>query len=78
MKNLCKYKLQRKPIMKKKIKRYTFSLVSDIDVEKSRFLCRVKIPYQQFSIFVSFINIFRSSRSQMFLKIGALKNFAIF
>ena len=28
--------------------RSTFSLVSDIDVEKSGFLCRVKIPYQQF------------------------------
>ena len=42
-------------------------------------LCRGKIPYQQFLMFLSFIivagfmNIFRSSRSQVFFKIGALK-----
>ena len=36
------------------------------------------IPSQQFLIFLSFMNIFRSSRLQMFFKIGALKNFAIF
>ena len=42
------------------------------------FLCGVKIPYQQFLTFFSSINIFRSSRSQMFLKLVALKNFAIF
>ena len=29
-----------------KTKRYTFSLISDIYVEK--FLCKIKIPYQQF------------------------------
>ena len=61
-----------------KTKRYTFSFVSDIDVEKSCFLCRVKIPYQQFLTFLSFMNICRSSRSQMIFKIGALKNLAIF
>ena len=55
-------------------KRYTFSLVSDTDVEKSYFLCRIKIPYKHFLTFLSFINIFRSSRSQTFFKIGALKN----
>ena len=41
----------------------------------SSFLCGVKIPYQQFLTFLSFTNIFRSSHSQMFFKIGALKNF---
>ena len=52
---------------------------TDIEIEKSCFLCRVKIPYQQFLTFFSFImNIFRSSHSQMFFKIGALENFAIF
>ena len=55
-----------------KTKRYTFSLVSDIDVEESCFLCRVKITYQESLIFLSF------SRSQMFFKIVALKNSAIF
>ena len=45
---------------------------------KSCFLCRVKIPYQQFLTFLSFVKIFRSSHSQLFFKIGALKNFAIF
>ena len=33
--NVCEYKLHGKPIMKEK---QTFSLVSDIDVEKFRFL----------------------------------------
>ena len=42
------------------------------------FLCGVKILYQQFLTFLSFMNPFRSSRSQMFFKISALKNFAIF
>ena len=37
------------------------------------FLCRVKIPYQQFVTFLSFMKIFRSNRSQMFFKVGALK-----
>ena len=41
------------------------------------FLCRVKIPYQQFLTFLSFMSIFRSSRLQMFFKIRALKNCAI-
>ena len=41
-----------------KTKRYAFSLVADINVEKPVFLCRVKIPYQQFLTFLSFINIF--------------------
>ena len=60
-----------------KSKGYTFSLVSDTDVEKSCFLCRVKIPYQQFLTFFSFVKIFRSSHSQMFFKIGTIKNFTI-
>ena len=60
-----------------KSKGYTCSLVSDTDVKKSCFLCRVKIPYQQFSTFLSFMNIFRSSHSQMFFKIGTIKNFTI-
>ena len=47
-----------------KTKRYTFSLVSDIDVEKSYFLYRVKISYQQCSTFSQFHEHFRSSRSQ--------------
>ena len=46
-----------------KSKRYIFSLVSDIDVKKSCFLCGVKIPYQQFLTFLSFTNIFRSRGS---------------
>ena len=45
---------------------------------KILFLCRVKIPYQQFLTFLSLMNIFRSSRLQMFFKIAALKIFAIF
>ena len=39
---------------------------------------RVKIPYQQFLTFLSFMNIVRSSLSQMYFKIGAQKFFAIF
>ena len=42
------------------------------------FLCRVKIPYQQFLTFLSFMNISTSSSSQMFFKLSALKKFAIF
>ena len=43
------------------------------------FYVELKSFYQQYlTFFFSFINIFRSSRSQMFLKIGALKNFEIF
>ena len=37
-----------------------------------------KIPYQQLLTFLSFINIFVSSRLQLFFEIGALKNSAIF
>ena len=37
--------------------------------------CRIKIFYQQFLTFLSFMNIFRSNRSQMFFKIGTLKIF---
>ena len=48
------------------------------DVEKPCLLCGVKIPYQQFLTFLSFMNIFRNNCLQMFLKIGALKNFTIF
>ena len=47
--NVYKYKLQRKPIMKRDTNRYTFSLVSDVDVEKSCFLCRVKFLIDIFS-----------------------------
>ena len=63
--------------IKTKIYIYIFTF-SDIDAEKSCFLCRVKIPYQQVLVFLSFMDIFRSRRSQMFFKIGTLKNFAIF
>ena len=37
--------------------RFTFSLISGIDIEKSCcfFSCRVKIPYQQLIIFLGFI-----------------------
>ena len=45
---------------------YIFT-ISDTDVEKSCFLCGVKIPYQQFSEAVC----------RRFLKIVALKSFAI-
>ena len=61
-----------------KTMRYTFSLVSDIGIEKSCFLYRIKIPYLQFLTFLSLMNISRSSPLQMLFKIGALKNFAIF
>ena len=37
----------------------------------------MEIPYQ-FLTFLGFMNIFRSSRSQMFFKIGALNKFTIF
>ena len=57
---------------KTKTKRYTFSLNFDTDVEKSCFLCRVNIPYQQFSTFLSFMNIFRCS-FKIFFKAGALQ-----
>ena len=56
-----------------KTKRYTFSLVFDADVKKSCFSCRVKTPYQQLLTFLSFMNTVRSSLSQMFFKIGALR-----
>ena len=42
------------------------------------FQCRVKILYQQFLFFLSFMNIFWSSSLQMFFKIGTLENFLIF
>ena len=58
--------------MKQKQRDITLSLVSYTDVEKSCFSCSVKIPYQQFLTFV------RSSFSQMFFKIGAVKNYTIF
>ena len=61
-----------------KTKNYSFWLVSDIDVEKSFFLWRVKFPYQQFLTLHSFMKIFRSSRLQTLIKTGAVKNFAIF
>ena len=61
-----------------KTKRCTFLLVSNTDVKKSCFFCRAKILYQQCLTFLSFMNILRSSHLQMFFKIGALKNFAIF
>ena len=34
----------------------------------------VKIPYQQLLIFLSFMNIFRNSRLQMFFNLGAIEN----
>ena len=64
--------------MKQKQRDITLSLVSYTDVEKSCFSCSVKIPYQQFLTFLSFMNIVRSSFSQMFFKIGAVKNYTIF
>ena len=44
-----------------KTKRYTFSLVSDTDVEKYCFSGRIKIPYQQFLTLLSFMNIVRTA-----------------
>ena len=64
--------------MKQKQRDITLSLVSYTDVEESCFSCSVKIPYQQFLTFLSFMNIVRSSFSQMFFKIGAVKNYTIF
>ena len=64
--------------MKQKQRDITLSLVSYTDVEKSCFSCSVKILYQQFLTFLSFMNIVRSSFSQMFFKIGAVKNYTIF
>ena len=61
-----------------KTKIYSFSVVSDTDFEKFYCLCRVKILYQQFLTFLSFMNIFRSSCLEMLFKTGALKNLAIF
>ena len=61
-----------------KTKRYKFLLVSDIDVKDSCILCPVKDPYQQFLNFLFHEHIFRNSHSQVFFKIGALRNFAIF
>ena len=51
------------------------------EIKTNIFTCffniNIKIPCEQ-SFFLSFMNIFRSSRSQMFFKIVALKDFAIF
>ena len=45
---------------------------------KANIFTEVKIPYEQFLVFSQFYEpIFRSSRSQMFFKIGAVKNFAM-
>ena len=44
-----------------KTKRYTFSLVSDTDVEKYCVSGRIKIPYQQFLTLLSFMNIVRTA-----------------
>ena len=46
--------------------------VSDIDVEKLLKLVVINFNFSQFHE-----HIFKSSRSQMFFKIGALKNYAI-
>ena len=52
-------------------------LVSDIDIEKKKrsFNVKLKLIMYKFSQFHE--HIFRSSRSHMFFKIAALKNFAI-
>ena len=42
---------------------------------KTNIFTEVKIFYEQFLVFLSFI--FKSSRSQAFFKIGAVKNFAM-
>ena len=74
----CEYKPHGKPIMKQK---QTFSLVPDIDVENTysfnaKLTLLMNTAYKTASEFHE--HIFRSSRSQMFFKIVALKNFAIF
>ena len=58
-----------------------FHLFSDIDVEKNCSLnVKLKTPDEYFLVFLSFMSkhIFRRRPSQMFFKIGPLKNFAIF
>ena len=56
---IYKYRLQRKPTID--TSRYTFSLASDIAVEKSYFFsCSVKIPCQQLLIFL-YEQIFESN-----------------
>ena len=53
-------------------------LVSDINVEKTCFFkCKIKTCMINFNVSQFHGHIYRSSRSQMFFKIGALKNFAI-
>ena len=44
-------------------------------LKKPVFYCKIETPYEWFLIFLSVMN--RSSRLQMFFKIGALKNIAI-
>ena len=72
---VSEYKLHGKPIMKNKP---TFSLISDIDVEKTCFF-NVKLNYFRINFHFSQFpeHLFRSSHSQMFFKIGAFKNFVI-
>ena len=54
-----------------KTKRYTFWLVFDIDVKKSCLCqCRIKIPYQLFLIFLSFMNKFSEVAVQIFKEIS--------
>ena len=72
---LCKYKLQS---WNKKKEKYIFHLFLVLMLKDLDFLCGVKIPCQQFLVFLGFMNIFWSSRSWMFFIIGALKNFALF
>ena len=59
--------------------RFTFSLASDIEFEKSCFFyVELKILINNFLNFSKLHeHIFRYSRSQMFFKIGVLKNFVI-
>ena len=57
-----------------KTKRHTFSLVSDNDVEKMK---NENFFSKFFNLSQFHKDIFTSSRSQMFIKIGFLKNFAI-
>ena len=53
-------------------------LGSDINVEKTCFLnVKLKLLWINFNFSLFREHIFRSSSSQMFFKIGALKNFAI-
>ena len=61
------YQISKKINIKRKTKKITFSLVSDLDVEEFM----LKVSYQQFLSFLNFMNMFwlKRNSNEMYIKI---------